>query len=169
MYSTGNDVSILMLLIALTYLAGYNRYYFVRADFNKHKLSEGILAAVNNHRPKNLNLFTIRFPIPAIVSILHRISGIILFLLIPLFLWGLKLSLASLEDFDRLKDFLSTPIMKFLIWAFLSAFIYHFVAGIRHLLMDIHIGEELKSGRFTAILTMIVSIFFIIIIGVWLW
>jgi succinate dehydrogenase / fumarate reductase cytochrome b subunit len=168
-YSTVNDARILMLLIALTILAGYNQEYFVRADFNKHKLSEGILAAVNNHRPKNLNLLTIRQPLPAIVSILHRISGIILFLLIPLFLWGLKQSLASQQDFDSLKDFLSTPLMKFLVWGFLSAFIYHFVAGVRHLLMNLHIGEELKSGRITAKFTMIISILFIIMTGIWLW
>jgi len=124
---------------------------------------------VNNHRPKNLNILTIRFPIPAIVSILHRISGVILFLLIPIFLWGLKLSLASQQDFDSLKEFLSTPVMKFIVWCFLSAFIYHFVAGIRHLLMDLHIGEELKSGRIMSVLTMIVSILFIIMTGVWLW
>jgi succinate dehydrogenase / fumarate reductase cytochrome b subunit len=124
---------------------------------------------VNNQRPKNLNLFTIHFPIPAIVSILHRISGIILFLLIPLFLWGFHLSLTSQEAFNQLHQFLLTPIMKFIVWVFLSAFIYHFIAGIRHLLMDIHIGEELKSGRLLAMLTMVISIFFIIITGVWLW
>lgn len=120
-------------------------------------------------RPKNLNLLTIRLPLPALVSILHRISGFILFLLIPLMLWGLSLSLSSPDDFDNLHLFLSSPFMKFLVWGFLSAFIYHFFAGIRHLLMDIHVGDELKSGRLSAQLTMIISIIFIILAGVWLW
>lgn len=120
-------------------------------------------------RPKNLNLLTIRFPLPAIVSILHRISGVILFLLIPLMLWGLSLSLSSSDDFDNLHLFLSSPLMKFLIWGFLSAFIYHFLAGIRHLFMDIHLGDELKSGRLSAQLTMAISIVFIILAGIWLW
>lgn len=120
-------------------------------------------------RPKNLNLLTIRLPIPAIVSILHRISGFILFLLIPLMLWALDLSLSSPDDFDNLHLFLSSPLMKFFLWSFLAAFIYHFFAGIRHLLMDIHVGDELKSGRFSAKLTMVISVVFIILAGVWIW
>lgn len=124
---------------------------------------------MNHKKPKNLNLFTIHFPIPAIVSILHRISGVILFLLIPLLLWGFNLSLASQQNFNDLHNFLTQPVSKFIIWCVLAAFIYHFVAGIRHLLMDIHIGEELKSGRLTANLTLIISILLIILTGVWLW
>lgn len=122
-----------------------------------------------NQRPKNLNLFTIRFPIPAIASILHRISGFILFLFIPVMLWGLKLSLTSEQDFDDIHQALTLPISKFIIWCVLSAFIFHFFAGIRHLLMDIHIGEELKSGRTGAILTIIISVVFILLTGIWLW
>lgn len=124
---------------------------------------------MNNQRPKNLNLFTIRFPIPAIASILHRISGFILFLLIPFILWILQSSLISEQNFDDIHQTLTSPLMKFIIWCSLSAFIYHFVAGIRHLLMDIHIGEELKSGRIGAILTIIISLLFIILTGIWLW
>ena len=124
---------------------------------------------MKDKRPKNLNLLTIRLPIPAIVSILHRISGVILFLLIPFALWGLNLSLSSPDAFDDLHAFLSTPWMKCVMWASLSAFIYHFVAGVRHLLMDIHLGEELKSGRLSALLTLIISILLIILVGIWLW
>ena len=120
-------------------------------------------------RPVNLNLFTIRFPIPAIVSILHRISGVILFLLIPFLLWGLNLSLSSQQDFDDIHAYLTTPLAKFIVWGLLSAFTYHFVAGIRHVLMDMGIGEGLKSGKLTAQLTLIISLVLIILIGVWLW
>lgn len=124
---------------------------------------------MKNQRPKNLNLFTIRFPIPAIVSILHRISGVILFLLIPIVLWGLYLSLSSQQNFDDLHQFLLTPGMKFFLWCSLSAFLYHLVAGIRHLLMDIGIGEELRSGKISAILTIVIAALLIILTGVWLW
>jgi succinate dehydrogenase / fumarate reductase cytochrome b subunit len=125
---------------------------------------------VKNQRPKNLNLFTIRFPIPAIVSILHRISGVILFLLIPFTLWVLQLSLSSEQSFDDIHQRLTTSsCAKFIIWASLSAFVYHFVAGIRHLLMEAQIGDELKSGRLSALLTMMISIFLIILMGIWLW
>lgn len=117
----------------------------------------------------NLNLFTIRFPIPAIVSILHRISGIILFLSIPLVLWGFSLSLSSTEDFENIHQLFSTPFAKLIIWCIIAPFIYHFVAGIRHLLMDAHIGEELKSGRLSSYITLIVSAVLIVLAGVWIW
>jgi succinate dehydrogenase / fumarate reductase, cytochrome b subunit len=122
-----------------------------------------------DQRPKNLNLFTIRMPLPAIVSILHRISGILLFLLIPIMIWGLNLSLKSSQDFDNVHQFLTTPILKFIIWFCLAGFLYHLVAGIRHLLMDINIGIELKSGRLSALLTLIVAASLIILTGIWLW
>lgn len=120
-------------------------------------------------RPKNLNLFTIHFPLPAIVSILHRISGVILFLFIPILLWGLNLSLASQQDFESLHQFLIHPIVKLIIGGGLAAFIVHFVAGIRHLLMDVHVGEGLKGGRLTSIITCVVSVLLILIMGIWLW
>jgi succinate dehydrogenase / fumarate reductase cytochrome b subunit len=124
---------------------------------------------MNNKRPKNLNLFTISFPIPAIVSILHRVSGVFLFLLFPLLLWMFSLSLSSEQSFTQLHDNLTSPFAKFLIWVVLAALCYHLVAGIRHLLMDLHIGEELKSGRRGAKLTMVVSIVLAVLVGVWLW
>lgn len=130
---------------------------------------KGNIVVVIKQRPKNLNLLTIRLPIPAIVSILHRISGFILFLFIPLILWALSLSLSSPDDFDVLHQFLSSPFMKLLVWGLLSAFIYHFFAGIRHLLMDVHVGDELKSGRMSAQITIALSIVFIILAGIWIW
>jgi succinate dehydrogenase / fumarate reductase cytochrome b subunit len=124
---------------------------------------------VKNQRPVNLNLFTIRLPIPAIASILHRISGLFLFLAIPLILWGLSLSLASQQDFDDIHQMFTTPFSKFIIWGILSSFIYHFVAGIRHLLMDVNIGVELKTGRLSAYLTIIIAVILIALTGIWLW
>jgi succinate dehydrogenase / fumarate reductase, cytochrome b subunit len=106
---------------------------------------------------------------PAIVSILHRISGVILFLLIPLMLWGLRLSLTSETSFNDLHDYLTTSYVKFILWCCLSALIYHVVAGVRHILMDMGIGEELKSGKVSAVLTLLISVVFIILTGVWLW
>lgn len=120
-------------------------------------------------RPMNLNLFTIHFPLPAITSILHRISGVILFLLIPFAIWGLDLSLNSYQDFETVSSYLSTPLIKFIFWLIWLAFSYHFVAGIRHLLMDLHIGEQLKSGWIGALLTIIITAVLAIIAGVWLW
>ena len=124
---------------------------------------------MKNQRPVNLNLLTIRLPVPAIVSILHRISGFLLFLAIPLVLWWLNASLASQQDFDDIHQSFTTPCAKFIIWVVLSSFLYHFVAGIRHLLMDINIGVELKTGRLFAFLTMVIAFGLIILTGIWLW
>lgn len=84
-------------------------------------------------------------------------------------LWALSCSLASAIDFDSLSLFLSHPFFKFVVWVVLAAFLYHFVAGIRHLLMDVHIGESLRSGRLTAKIALGTSIVLIIIAGIWLW
>lgn len=122
----------------------------------------------NDLRPKNLNLFTIHFPLPAIVSILHRISGVFLFLLIPVLLWTLHYSLTE-TGFYALQQMLNSFSIKLLIWLLLIPFCYHFVAGIRHLLMDIHIGETLKGGRHTARLTFVAAIVLLILAGIWIW
>lgn len=119
-------------------------------------------------RPKNLNLFTIRFPIPAIVSILHRVTGVILFLLIPIVLWVLHFSLTE-EGFSVLQQWLSMPFVKVIFWLLLMPFCFHLVAGIRHLLSDVHVGDSLKMGRLTAQLTFILTIILVVLAGIWLW
>jgi succinate dehydrogenase / fumarate reductase cytochrome b subunit len=105
---------------------------------------------------------------PAIVSILHRVSGVILFILIPFMLWGLSESLSQ-SGFDTLRDWLHNGYIKFVLWLFFIPFCYHLTAGIRHLLSDIHIGDTLKSGRLGANLVMVISLLFVILAGVWLW
>ena len=119
-------------------------------------------------RPKNLNLFTIHFPIPAIVSILHRVSGAFLFLLIPFILWALSFSLTD-TGYENLQQWLGMTSVKCIFWILFVPFCFHLVAGIRHLLSDIHIGDTLKMGRTTAILTFIISALLIILAGIWLW
>ncbi len=123
---------------------------------------------MNHTRPKNLNLFTIRFPISAIISILHRVSGVILFLLIPVVIGCLSFSLTE-PGFENLQGWLTNPLAKFIFWILLAPFCYHLVAGIRHLLMDAHIGTSKRGGRLSSILTLIISILLVILAGVWLW
>lgn len=123
---------------------------------------------VNDFRPKNLNLFTIHFPLPAIVSILHRVSGAFLFLLIPFILWAFAYSLTP-NGFDTLQQWLGNFWAKLIFWVLFVPFCFHLVAGIRHLLSDIHIGDTLKAGRMTAVLTFIISIVLIVLAGIWLW
>jgi succinate dehydrogenase / fumarate reductase cytochrome b subunit len=122
-----------------------------------------------DNRPVNLNLFTMKFPIAAIGSILHRISGFILFFLIPIALFGLQQSLTSELGFASVCTFFHNPILRILLWAGLSALIYHLIAGIRHLIMDTGIGETLEGGRRGTIIVFIFAIVLIILMGWWLW
>ena len=123
---------------------------------------------MNRARPVNLNLFTIRFPLPAIVSILHRVSGFFLFLLIPIALWVLDYSLTP-EGFDSLHDWQSSLIAKLMIWVVTAAFTYHLVAGVRHLLSDVHLGSSRQGGKISAMLVFIVSFILVILAGIWIW
>ncbi len=119
-------------------------------------------------RPINLNLMTIKFPITAISSILHRVSGFVLFLLIPLFLWGFALSMDS-EGFDHLSTGVKTCwVMGLIEWVLLSGLIFHIVAGIRHLCMDMGYFEGKESGKLSALSVIIISAVLIIAAGGWL-
>ncbi len=118
--------------------------------------------------PKNLNLLTIRFPLPAIASILHRISGLALFFLIPALLWVLKLSLTA-EGFQTLQAWLQAPTVKWLLWLLLLPFCYHFVAGIRHLLSDVHLGNTRRGGKIGVGVVFIIVAVLMVGLGVMLW
>ena len=104
----------------------------------------------NKRRPKNLNLFTIRLPINAVVSILHRVSGIGLFLSIPLILLALQSLVHSETSFLNLTNWLNTWFVKLLLIGLAWAFFHHFFAGIRHLLQDIHWMTSLNNARLSS-------------------
>lgn len=128
------------------------------------------LATPAKKRPKNLDLATIRLPLPAIVSILHRVSGAALFLFgIPFLLWVLSCSLASHEGFDRWRDIFGNPLVKIILIGFLWAYLHHFCAGIRYLALDLHKGISLSAARASSKLVLFVSIALTLILGAWLW
>lgn len=124
---------------------------------------------MNQKRPVNLDLTSMKFPVMAIVSILHRVSGVILFFLFPLVLYCLQYSLQSALAFDALSDFLASPLMRLLLWLFSAALAYHFFAGLRHLLMDLGYGESLEAGRRSAILVLVLSVIATLLLGIWIW
>lgn len=101
-------------------------------------------------RPKNLNLLSIRLPINALVSILHRVSGFLLFLVLPLLLWCLQTSLQSASGFEQVGALLAHPLAKLVLLGLGWAFFHHFLAGLRHLAMDVHWGTKLASARITS-------------------
>ncbi|MEZ9339332.1 succinate dehydrogenase cytochrome b556 subunit [Vibrio splendidus] len=101
-------------------------------------------------RPVNLDLQTIHFPITAIASILHRVSGVITFVAIGILLWLLSISLSSPVGFMEASDIVDGFFVKFILWGILTALAYHIAGGIRHLLMDLGHFEELESGAKSA-------------------
>ena len=120
-------------------------------------------------RPKHLNLFVIRQPIPAIVSIMHRASGAFLFVFLWLVLWGLDRSLASPESFAQFKDVLAHPLAKLLILALLWAYLHHTFAGIRHLVLDLQIGTDLPTVRAMSYAALLLGLGITMAVGVTLW
>ena len=120
-------------------------------------------------KPVNLNLFTIAFPMTAIVSILHRISGVLLFLLIPFALGVLQNTLVVPAIFCQVSKSSDTSIItKILIWLAVSALMYHLFAGIRHLLMDAGFMEDKKIARITAFVVLKLSFIVSVIVGIFL-
>lgn len=124
---------------------------------------------MNKQRFVNLNLLTIQYPLTAIISILHRLSGIFVFLLIPYLLWLLDVALSGAAGFQHIQSVLMSPISKCVIWFFLVALGYHLFAGIRHLLMDIGLGESLHHARLSGMVVLGITIIWIISLGMWLW
>ena len=125
---------------------------------------------VTRPRPVYLNLVRIRLPLPGIVSILHRLSGAALYLIgLPLLLVGVQCSLASPEAFDRFRAALSNPLAKIVLIGLIWAYLHHFCAGIRFLLLDVHQGIELRSARVSSVIVLVVSLALTLIVGVRLW
>lgn len=120
-------------------------------------------------RPKHLALHQIRLPLPGIVSILHRISGAGLFLMLPLLLWLFDRSLGSPVAYDAYREVVSNPLVKLILFGLLWSYLHHFCAGIRFLLLDLHIGTELEAGRRSSMAVMVVSLALTFVIGVALW
>jgi len=107
-----------------------------------------IMAGIRKPSPvKNLYLPGIRLPIGGVVSILHRISGVFLVLMLPVSLWALQQSLNNAETYSGLKDFLARSPGRALILALFLVGVHHLLAGIRHLLLDIDIGISREGGR----------------------
>lgn len=108
-----------------------------------------------------LNLFVIKFPITAIMSIIHRITGLYLFICLPIFLYFLKLALESESSFLLLKELLNLTYVKLFIFSFLMSFIYHFIIGMKHIIMDIGFFDDKSSSNKLSIISLFLVIFLI--------
>ena len=121
------------------------------------------------NRPIFLDIISIRLPIPGIVSILHRISGVLLFISLPLLLWLLAGMLDNAATFESYRAFVAHPLVKIGLIGLLWAYLHHFFAGIRFLFLDAHKGLALNTARTTAKTVMALALICTAILGVWLW
>jgi len=120
-------------------------------------------------RPKYLNLLQIKLPVPGLVSILHRVSGAVLFLFIPFLLVLLELTLESPAGFLRFKAVLTHWAVKLLVIGLVWAYLHHLLAGIRHLALDLDYGTELPAARASSQAVLVTGIVLAVIFGVMLW
>ncbi len=108
-------------------------------------------------RPVNLDLGTIKFPITALGSITHRVSGVILFFSSFVLLWALDVSLASEAGFEAITSATDGFLGKTIAWSISTSLTYHALAGIKHLIMDLGIGETMRGGKIGATLVFMIS------------
>lgn len=120
-------------------------------------------------RPKFLDLTKIRLPVPGFVSILHRISGAALFLFAGVLLYLFQESLASPESYVRFRAVADQWLAKLFLTGMLWAFLHHFFAGIRFLLLDVNIGSELGTTRAMSWGVLGTSLVLTLVLAVRLW
>jgi succinate dehydrogenase / fumarate reductase cytochrome b subunit len=124
---------------------------------------------MNKKRPKHLALHLIKLPLPGFVSILHRVSGLLLFLSLPLLLLMLQYSLSSIETYTALQSMLAHPLIKLMLLGLMWAFLHHFCAGLRYLAIDLHYVRSLAQARDSSKVVMGVSLILTVLLGVKLW
>ncbi|OCQ51776.1 Succinate dehydrogenase cytochrome b556 subunit [Photorhabdus australis subsp. thailandensis] len=125
---------------------------------------------MKKQRPVNLDLQTIHFPVSAVASILHRVSGVITFIAVGILLWLLGMSLSSQEGFQQAADIMTSFFAKFIVWGILTALAYHICGGIRHLLMDFgYLEENLAVGSASAKVAIVLAVILSILAGVLVW
>ncbi len=117
----------------------------------------------------NLDIGSITLPVTAYASLIHRISGIALFVGVGILLWLLGQSLESEDGFNAVKALYDSALLKLVVWGVLAAVIYHCCAGVRHLLMDAGIGETFEGGSRSAKIVFAVSIVLILLVGAVIW
>ena len=130
-------------------------------------------AVTNKQRPKYLSLqailFEIRLPLAGWVSILHRVSGVLLFLSGVWLLFLLDRSLGSEAGFAGVQRYLGFPLVKLSLLVLVWAFCHHLCAGIRYLLLDLHKGIDKASARASGIAVFVVSLVLTAFFGAKLW
>ena len=125
---------------------------------------------VPRQRPKYYDLNLLHLPMPGLVSIFHRITGVVMFLfLIPAVLFVLQRTLGSEAGFNQWQTIFSQPIVKLIVLGFVWSYLHHLFAGIRYLLLDIHVGVELQPARTSARIVLALGLIATVLVGVRIW
>ncbi|HUN93583.1 MAG TPA: succinate dehydrogenase, cytochrome b556 subunit [Burkholderiaceae bacterium] len=114
------------------------------------------------------DLSAYRLPPPGVVSILHRVSGVLMFLLLPFVLWLLDLSLTSEDSFERLRAAAQTPLVRIVASVLAWGFLHHLAAGVRFLLLDLHVGVDKPAARRSAVIVLATGIVLGIAAALWI-
>ncbi|MFK7913364.1 MAG: succinate dehydrogenase, cytochrome b556 subunit [Pseudomonadales bacterium] len=124
---------------------------------------------MKSNRPVYLNLLQFSWPFAALASITHRITGAVLFFALLGLLYALDLGLSSPTGFAEAKALLAMPLSKFMLWLVLAAITYHLVAGIKHMLLDFHIGDTVAAAKLGSVAVFAISAVIALGLGVWIW
>jgi succinate dehydrogenase / fumarate reductase cytochrome b subunit len=128
------------------------------------------MSAAPKTRPKYYDLNLAHLPPPGLVSIFHRVSGALLFFpILPLVLYLLHATLGSEDGFARWRDFFDRPVVKLALLGAIWLYAHHFFAGIRYLLLDLHIGIEKAPARSSALAVLALGVLATLLIGWRLW
>jgi succinate dehydrogenase / fumarate reductase cytochrome b subunit len=133
-------------------------------------MSEAVREVPKKERPQFRNihvtqLMNYRLPMAGIVSFLHRISGFLMFVLLPFVLYLFQLSIRSEDSFAYFHGIASNPFVKLILLALVWAYLQHFCAGVRHLFMDVHLAIEKDSARKSAAAVLAVSLILTALVG----
>lgn len=126
-------------------------------------------AANRKERPVYISLTQFRFPVTAIASIVHRITGVLLFLGIGYLLWLLSLALQSAAGFNQAVLALEAPFAKLVLWGVLAMLIYHILAGVKHMIMDFHIGDSFEAASAASYGVFVLTVVLALAAGAWIW
>jgi succinate dehydrogenase / fumarate reductase cytochrome b subunit len=128
------------------------------------------MSAAPKPRPKYYDLNLAHLPPPGLVSILHRVSGIVLFFpILPLLLYMLHTGLGSEQGFTMWRDFFSRPPVKLVMIGVFWAYAHHFWAGLRYLLLDLHIGIDKAPSRTSAYVVLVLGVLTALSVGWRVW
>lgn len=115
--------------------------------------------SVSGKRPKHLNLLVITLPLPGVISILHRVSGLFLILALPFLVWALAVAVQGPAQYDAVASVMDNIFMKALLLVLIWSLMHHLCAGIRFLFLEALVGIELSSARSSSVLVLAASVF----------